>query len=140
MTTTSLAFEREPEVVFLGISTCLLPPPPPLRSNVSQRWFFSFTTTSLTSTRESDVLFWFFQHASQHHHLLYFVRKHTSHHHYFSRNCYYRLPPNCSHCTPTAIRHAVPFPTTCLVTSGVPGDPFVVCHVRLCHLPLLPLY
>jgi len=33
----------------------------------------------------------------------------------------------------------LPFDTTCIITSGVPGDPFVICHPHLCDPPPLPL-
>ena len=85
--TTSLASNREPEVVFFVLSTRHPPPPPPSHSDASWRWFFSTfrhvfrhhhlpriqtragggsfrrfdtsptTTTSLMSKRELEVVF-----------------------------------------------------------------------------------
>jgi hypothetical protein len=40
-TTTSLASKREPGVVYFILSTCLPSPPPPSRPSASRRWFFS---------------------------------------------------------------------------------------------------
>jgi len=40
-TTTSLASKREPGVVYFVLSTCLPSPPPPSRPSASRRWFFS---------------------------------------------------------------------------------------------------